>query len=454
MIDWLAASQVAAALGEQDWGAAGIGAAIAGGPCFQNADFALSPLPLLAEHDAAAALVPASEAYVGLLGKIVRAYREHDEVREWFALGPAAEALIRADTRLGDQVVVCRLDGYLEQGTERLRLLENNADSPAGTLFSPRINEIVRDGLRRCGAPAPAWSPLTFSAATALLDTLTATARAAGLTRDPLRVAILQYAGRSNRESQEMAAAFGQAGAEAFVADPREISCAGGRVSFGGRAADVCWNKVNTVAWRGDAEADADVVARWTAALAADEFVNVNPFGARYVAESKLALGLFRDPVLGSLFSAAERDLAGGLLPWARRLDAGALAPDGQSPLARHVLDHPGDYVIKEPYDIRGDGVTVGRAVPPADWQQAVQRAAAQRLLIQQYVPPAAYPVVRAGQRPAVVSMPASFDTFVFGGRVQGYGSKASLNARLNVFQGGQKLAVHVVSPAQAPAPS
>jgi hypothetical protein len=52
--------------------------------------------------------------------------------------------------------------------------------------------------------------------------------------------------------------------------------------------------------------------------------------------------------------------------------------------------------------------------------------------------------VFQAGRTPPVVAMPVSFDTFVMNGRVCGFGAKGSLNARLNVFQGGQKLAVHV----------
>jgi hypothetical protein len=41
--------------------------------------------------------------------------------------------------------------------------------------------------------------------------------------------------------------------------------------------------------------------------------------------------------------------------------------------------------------------------------------------------------------------MAISMDTYVLNGRVRGFGSKASLNPRVNVFQGGRKLAVHVI---------
>ena len=46
--------------------------------------------------------------------------------------------------------------------------------------------------------------------------------------------------------------------------------------------------------------------------------------------------------------------------------------------------------------------------------------------------------------------MKVSLDTFVFGGRFIGFGAKASNNERVNVFQGGRKLAVRVAEPRQA----
>lgn len=450
MIDWLLGSRVAAALAEHpDRTASVLAGVLDAAPCFQNAGYPVSPLPLYARHADAAAWVPVAERYVALLGKIVRLYREEEEIRRWYALSPAAEALIAADRRLDDSVPVCRLDGYLEQGTERLRLLENNADAPAGTLFSPRVNHLVQQVLDGTGGPAPACSPLTFTAETALLDLLGQTLGRAGLSPGDPRVAVLQFAGQANRESHEMARTFRAAGGYAVVADPRELRLDGDRVRFGTERVNVCWNKVNTVGWRTVVEPDPDLVQRWTAALSGGAFVHVNPFGARYVAESKFSLALPQDPRFAALFTAAERQLVDTLLPWARRLAKDAVADDEQTPLRQDVLDRQNEYVIKEPYDIRGDGVTVGRAVRRTTWEEAVGRAMEGGLLAQRYVAPTGYPVLRAGQAPLMVAMPVSFDTFVFGGRVVGFGSKASLNARLNVFQGGQKLAVHVACNAE-----
>lgn len=445
VIDWLTASRCIGVLHESPARTeAALAESLAAAPCFQNTAFPLSPLPLYATHEQAAAIVPDLERYVALLGRIVGLYRQHVEVRRWYGLGPAAESLIEADTRLGDVVTVCRLDGYLDQGTERLLLLENNADAPAGTLFSPRINGIVRNAVSRAGGDPPQWSPLTFSTETALLDTLVAALGTTSLPNGDPHFAVLQFAGAANQESQEMVRALRAAGMFAVVADPRDLRVKGGRAWFGDEPVDVCWNKVNTVGWRSAVESDPELLARWITALSDTGFVHVNSFGARYVAESKFTLALPRQPLFADLFTPQEHALVEQLLPWARRLTGDAVAADGRSSLLDEVADRPADYVIKEPYDIRGDGVTVGRAAGRRAWEQAVQRALADELVVQRYVAPTAYPVFQAGRVPSVVAMPVSFDTFVMGGRVRGFGSKASLNARLNVFQGGQKLAVHV----------
>lgn len=444
MIDWLNAGRYLAALREsaERCGTA-MAEAVAAAPCFRNTDYPLSPLPLFAVHSEAAAVADDAERYVVLLGRIVELYRQHEEIRHWYSLGPSAESLILADTRLGDVIPVCRLDGYLEQGSERLRLLENNADAPAGTLFSPRVNNVVRDTLVRLGMTPPEWSSLTFDSELALFNTLVTMLQRAGSPIGDPRVAVLQFSGAANRESQEMVRALRAAGLFAIVADPRDLRIRDSRVWFGDEPVDVCWNKINTVAWR-VVESDTDLLARWVTALRDTGFVHVNPFGARYIAESKLTLALPRQPGFAGLFTQQEHALLDRLLPWTRRLTSDEVTADGQAPLLDEVTDQQAQYVIKEPYDIRGDGVTVGRAVGRRDWEQAVKQAQARELVVQRYVTPSAFPVYRAGSSPSVIAMPVSFDTFVMNGRVCGFGSKASLNARLNVFQGGQKLAVYV----------
>ncbi|WP_255948811.1 hypothetical protein [Streptomyces odontomachi] len=444
--------------------AAAVAAVLVDAPCFQNRDFPLSPLPVFVRGSAAQELREPLERYGDLLGHVVRLYREHAEVRAWFALPPGAERLIAADPGPGDAPWVCRLDGYLEQGTERLVLLENNADAPAGTLFTARINDTVRrvaaslapDAAGAAGVNGAAeLSPLTYGGDDRFLSALRAAAGAAaarvpGKNAHPESVAVLQPSGAANRESREMADEFRQRGLDAFLADPRTLTVTGGRARFDGRVADLCWNKVNTVSWNAMA-AEQDFVTVWERALRDTPLVHVNPFGARYVAENKLSLAFVQEPRFADLFDAAQRDLAARLLPWTRRLGTGARGPDGTTPLVDELLERQGDYVLKQPYDIRGDGVTIGDAVSRGDWRAAVRRAADEGHLAQRRVQPVRYPVVTAGS-PQVEMMAISLDAYLLGGRLAGFGSKGSHHAKVNVFQGGRKLAVHVTTGEDPPA--
>lgn len=442
LIDWSLAFAVAGELSRQSDRLPGVvEQALAAAPVFGNKQFPLSPLPLFLDPVAAADLVPLLEGYVGVLEKVVRLYREDPDVRHWYGLGQAAQALIDAEPAGGREIRVCRIDGYLEQGTERLRILENNADSPAGTLFTARIHDVVQSLLERAGIRVPGHLDQLRPRPEALLDVLrAAVAASGGRTGSGLRVAVLQPAGRANRESTQMAEYFSTLGVEAIVADPRELSVSAGHATVGGKVVDVCWNKVNTVVWDRLLGTDSGLLAQWIRLLRETDLVHVNSFGARYVAESKLSLAFLHDPQYAAAFTEPERELIDRLVPFSGRVDT-------DPALARRLLAEQQRFVLKEPYDIRGDGVLVGRAATPAEWVAAVAKAAHEPRIAQEYVAPTAYPVLRVGQNPGVVAMPLSTDTYVFDGKAACFGSKASLNARVNVFQGGQKLAVHVAEP-------
>ncbi|KXK62335.1 hypothetical protein AWW66_08885 [Micromonospora rosaria] len=425
-----------------------VGEALAHGPVFRNRDFPLSPVPVLVRQDRAALLRPLLARYVDLLGTVVARWREQARVRDFFRLGPAAERLVAADRALGDAPWVCRLDGYLEAGSERLRVLENNADSPAGTLFTARINETVAAVVRRLHHGAGRLADLTYTGEDRFLDGLRAAARAAaarepGRCADPARIAVLQPTGAANRESVELVDRMRAVGVDAFLADPRTVEVVGGRTRFGARPADLCWNKVNTVSWMAYC-ADPDFVTRWERAVRDTALVHVNPFGARYVAENKLTLALVQEPGFADLFTPQQRALVDALLPWSRKLTPDAV-DDGGTPLVDRLLADPRDFVLKQPYDIRGDGVTIGHDCPPGRWRAAVAEGVRDGHLVQRRVAPTSYPVVVPGAE-RVTALPISLDTYLLGGHVAGFGAKASRNSKINIFQGGQKLAVHVVA--------
>lgn len=438
MIDWVRTGLTTAELARDPYRALSLTAGrVDAGPPLRNRAFPLSPSALFIEASRVADHVSGVEAYVALLDKVLALYRTDAEVRAFFGLSAAAERLIRACDSDLDRVSVARIDGYVDAATGRLRFLENNADAPAGALFTPRINAAVADVHQLLGLDSGAPGEFAFRDDRSFASHLLAHAERHGAAAVGTRVAVLQPRDAAHVESVELVAQLNARGVTAFLADPCEIEVVDGVVRFAGRPADLCWNKVNTVLWRGLVEDSADLVDRWCEALAREGFLHLNSMGSRYVAESKLALALVQDPRFVDRFDAAERSLVAEVLPWSRPLRGAADLPSEAEIRAR-----ASDFVLKEPYDIRGDGVLVGRSTRGDVWGDAVARGAAEGRLLQEYVPPVSCPVLCEDGR--TVPMAVSLDSFVWGGRFVGFGAKASTGDRVNVFQGGRKLSVRV----------
>jgi hypothetical protein len=438
LIDWIRTGLTTAELARDPHRALSLTASAVGAARpLRNRVFPLSPSALFVEASCAEEHVFRVEAYVALLDKVLALYREDAQVRAFFGLSAAAERLIRAGDSALDRVSVARIDGYVDVSSGRLRFLENNADAPAGGVFTPRINTVVAAVHRQLGLDGGDSGTFAFRDDRRFAAHLLEQAAQHGMPGTGVRVAVLQPRDAAGLESVELVDQLNACGATAFLADPRDIEVAHGAVRFAGRPADLCWNKVNTVLWRRLVEASAELVDRWCEALACEGFLHLNSMGSRYVAENKLALALVQDPRFADRFDAGERLLVATVLPWSRRMGGSPDLP-GEAEIGARAAD----FVLKEPYDIRGDGVLVGRSARGDVWADAVARGVAEGFLLQEYVAPVSCPVLCEHGR--TVPMAVSLDSFVWGGRFVGFGAKASTGDRVNVFQGGRKLSVRV----------
>lgn len=418
---------------------------LAAQPCFRNKDFPFALTPLCVSKSCLPGLRSNAEAYVRLLEKIVALYRRDPAVRAFYNLGRQAERLIEAEGELLRSINICRLDGYVTRSAEELRVLENNADAPAGTFFTPRINQITRallaSHLGECPPEVPMDDRQPF------LDALLDAYREAGGTAERPFTAILQPRGKANRESDEVAAAMNALGWPAVVADPRELIAASGGLMHHGKRIELVWNKINAALWNSivaNASSVVDVLCDVMKRRVGP--VHLNSFGARHVAEAKTSLGFVHDPRFADRFTPAEKQLIGRLVPWTARLERGAeVRFDGIRYKLAHLLQaRQAELVVKQQYDIRGDGVTVGRSATPEEWNRAVESLWDSGAVVQRYIAPAKYPVILAGASRGATPMNVSLDSFVFNGKFVGLGAKASTNDRVNVFQGGSKIAVLV----------
>lgn len=437
MIDWAAtAGWLAAVAGEPERWCTSVDRIAATAPPFRNREYPVSPSALYVRAGAVADHAARCRDWVAVLEACIALYAEEPAARSFYGLSPAAERLVLAEARHASAVPVCRVDGYLAAEDNGVRFLESNADAPAGTLFTPRLNA-VHDRLRHeVGANGGLGEP-RFDDDRAFLDLLLAEGERAGVRRDGACLAVLAPSA-DHPESHALVDLATASGVEAFLADARSVAADGGRVRFGGRPATLCWNKVNTSGWRSLVEGDPDLVDRWVAALAADGFVHLAPFASRYVAESKLTMAFVHTPLVRERLGAGERAVVDSCVPEARRVPpAGGAAVDLDG--CQHEL------VLKQPYDIRGDGVTIGPASDRRAWSAAVARTATEPHAAQAYVAPVRAPVL--GGDGVVRSMAVSLDSFVFAGELVGFGAKASTAAKVNVFQGGMKIPVRVAGP-------
>ena len=416
-------------------------------PRFQNIDYPLTLLPITvaASHlDNHRSVV---EHYVACLERVISHYLSSADVRAYFALSPEEENLVRADTSLKPAIRIARLDGYINQADGKLRILENNSDCPAGILFTERINLLTDRLLERVNAESGvALVKMPLDERDCARQEMLAAYRQQGGDKKNPTIAILQIKGRSNLESIEMAKEFCARGTQTFVADPREVSVSADGVRMEGREVDLIWNKVNTVYWNNLVAETPGLLGRWAEAISSRRVCHINPFASRYVTESKLCAAFMQEPEFAHHFEPAEREFLKEVLPWSRKLKEGKeVEYKGKSwEMSELLRERQFDFVLKQPYDIRGDGVTIGRSVTRSEWEEALKRAVSEGNTAQEFINGQSYPVMTGARETQVTPMTASFDSFMFGGRLCGLGAKASLKHKVNLFQGGRKLAVRV----------
>lgn len=453
MIEWAAAGSMLAAIARRRESiAAAAEEALKTWPKFRNIDYDLIPLPLVVSAERLEHHRRTVERYVDILERVIELYGREPDVRDYFGFSADEDALIRQDAGFRRNIRICRLDGYLAQRDGRLRILENNADCPAGILFTPRLNNLIDAVTAGALEDLPHRpEPMPLDRGDGALRQLLDSYREWGGEEAVPSLAILQVRGKSNVESMEMAAEFSAAGYPTVVADPREVSFTRGGAEIGGRPVHLVWNKINTVYWNQFLAESPGLLKVWMEAIGGRRICHVNPFSSRYIVESKRCLAFVQEPEYARHFSAEDLSFVEGLLPWARKLgrDREVEFEGERVGLMRLLEERQADFVLKEPYDIRGDGVTIGRSVDRSTWLRRLESGAENGHVAQAFIRPMQYPVMTLKDE-AVTTMSFSLDSFVFGGGLKGLGSKASLEDKVNLFQGGRKLAVRVFAPGAA----
>ena len=252
-------------------------------------------------------------------------------------------------------------------------------------------------------------------------------------TDDPVRVSTVELD----------VASFVDAGLDAAICDPSELSFEGGRLRAGDREIDLVERVIGT----GECLANRELVAPLLEAVRAGAVCMVNPFRAELVGH-KAVFALITDPERDFGFTAAEREAVREHVPWGRPLRDGPSTDENGSPidLVEHLIAERDRLVLKPSHDFGGHGITLGWHCGDSEWRAAIEEALQHDYIAQHRVTMHRrdYPTMDSPEGPAR-RFYEDVDPFLFGGELGGFLTRLSPEEITNVHAQGSVSATFVV---------
>ena len=419
---------------------------------FRNKDFQFYPIPLPLIEKELIDCHKKIKRYVQLINKIILLYEKEEKIRTFFSFSKEVEKLILVSIQNEQKKFFSRFDGYLSNKTKELKILENNSDAPAGTLFTPRINkmsvrfikeylDVKNFDIDQC------LSPLSFLDESVMIKKIVDCFTDL-YSKAPTNLAVFQKNGGANVESVELTKLSNKFNLNIFVVDPRDLTYSDDCVFFKNEKIDLVWNKINTVFWNDLILKDEKLCEKWTNIIAKNNnFMHFNPFCYRYISESKLFSSVLYDPDLQCFFDEDDIEIRNKLIPksYKLRLDSKVEIDDSSLNLHDYAIKNQNNLVIKECYDIRGDGVTIGLDQDSNYWLEKIYELSIKGGIVQEFIYPNQILFIEDFNKNNLKNLNFHIDTFVFGEEILGHGAKASSNHKVNIFQGGIKVPIIVV---------
>lgn len=431
--DWIAASPDDFSAAQTAW-TASLGDA---GLHFEGRPYPVSLRPLVLGSDEFERLEQACGQLLAVLEKVLDLYRAMPEVRRFFAAYQAAESATLAYPSYRPLIRVCRFD-CVWFGGDDFKLLETNMACPGGVIQNGLATRLWHDArgtplltsqLRLLG------QPLVVDQHTFVKE-LVAVARGMGVNEPS--AAVVNLKGCYTNEVDWMVAGLGDLGVPAQQCDARDLQLRDDGLYAGDRRVSLTYNKLDPLMLLDEPE-----VRDYLQAIAQETVCAVNPLVAQLVGEDKSILAFLSDPQHAEFFTTEEIAVIERHVPWTRVLGRGRTTVVGGAwaDLPTYVAEHRTSLVLKPSNLTRGEGVVIGAHTTAAGWHGAIEAALRRQYIVQEYVPLPSIEVPLS-DAPALIPMQHGLDCYIFGGRLVGFQSRASVNPVVNVGQGGWLLPV------------
>ncbi|MGR4932635.1 hypothetical protein ACIPUD_38500 [Bradyrhizobium sp. CAR08] len=408
---------------------------------FEGRALHVSLRPLAIDSRMADYLSATAELAIKLLDVAAELYCSNEEVQKLF---PAYKHLRHWITSLPKHrpiVTICRLDGLF--GSDgHYKIIETNTEGPGGVILNalvPRVWSGVQNPLTRGLLLDVRKQPFVNDSSCFVRELALAHRLATG--RELKTAAVVNFRGRFTNEVDLIVNGLRDAGANAVAVDITAMKRTHrGLVGPDGELIELVYNKLDVRDIIGVGEC-----RDYLDACAAQEVVSINPWISQWVLSDKAILAVLSDDRFSSHFSTEQLEFIERHIPWTRLVGAG-ITTDAQRrkvELINYIRENRANLVLKPSNATRGEHVLVGRLTSPEVWEVHVQRASRISYVVQEYIRPREVTTPHPPTR-SIKKMPCGIDCYVFGGRLAGFQSRASLDPVMNIGRTGILLPVAI----------
>jgi hypothetical protein len=358
------------------------------------------------------------------------------DFRRQFMLTDWEETLVQDDPGIRNPSPTSRLDTFIIDDDDEMKLTEYNAETPAGAAYGDALNDAFID-LPVVRAFARKYEVMPIPARSSVLHVLLATYEEWLGRRELPRIAIVDWPDVPTVTEFEMYRDyFHSRGIECEIANPRDAEYRNGRLSFGdGEPVDLIYKRVLIHELVEQCGLDSPMVQ----AVRDRAVCMANGFRCK-ILHKKASLAALSDERNAHLFDATERAAIDAHIPWTRTVIERQTSFGGrQVDLVAFMEEHRERLVLKPNDDYGGAGITLGWTVDDATWREAIAKALSAPHIVQERVriPYEPYPSMVDGTIQIVDRMLDTAPFVSYGEYMEGYLTRLSTAALLNVTAGG-----------------